>query len=305
MTWFSYKKINESSLSYPFVKRSISKFTPNDPIDEGTWLFVDVKGLDIDKYYDQSLNLVLDPSSYIVVYEDDIDGESNVFIPVECVINNNILYFKTAEYHGSGIEIPQKYSIYYRTPNIRYIVPVGSSFQVTTVGEAAYNADLAAIDLTTYQVELDSNYSYGFSFVNAAYDWNNGLSKTVGAKSYFTFTGPSLEIYGSKGTDYGKFKLKIVSYGNQATPESSIVLDWVTIDCYNSYYSANELLFSTSGLPSGKCTAELELISDYNILSSDRNIKLNSYQFSYYIDLTLGSEELTEQATFVSLGSLR
>ena len=199
----------------------------------------------------------------------------------------------------------KKYSIYYRTPNIRYVIPNGSFYEVADISQAIYNATFETIDLTTYEVSLSSSYSYNFSFLNQAYDWNNGSSKTVGAKCYFTFTGPFLELYGSKGTDHGKFRIKIISYGNQSTPESSIFLDWTSVDCYNSYYSDNELLFSTSGIPSSKCLAEIELVPDTNILSSDRIIRLNSYQFSYFVDLVLGSEELTEEVTFISLGSLK
>lgn len=303
MSWFSYRKENSIVDSYPYVKRSISRFTPADTLEVGTWLFVDVKGLDIDKYYNQSSVLIEDQSSYLVVYEDYIDGTTNTFVPVECVINNDILYFKTAEEHSSGTQIGKQYSIYYRTPNIRYIDSNLGFFEVGQALGAPFAVNFTSIDLTTFEVFLDSIYSYSFSFVNQAYDWDDGLAKRIGAKAYLTFSGPDFELYGSKGPDYGKIKLKIVSYGDEAAPVSKLVLDTV-VDLYYQTYSNNELLFSSSSLLYGKYSMELEVLASSNILSTGNQVKLNSYQFSYYVPLTLGKEELTDNSIFISLGGL-
>ena len=102
MTWFKYFKQGESTTySYPLVKRTINKFTPNDKILKNTWLFIDVTDLEIEKYYNSSLNLLDDHSSYLVVYE-TIGSESGM-VPVNNIINNNHRCFNIVKGHFSGI----------------------------------------------------------------------------------------------------------------------------------------------------------------------------------------------------------
>lgn len=322
MTWFSYKKQGETSFSYPYVKRKISKFTPMDIIAEGTWLFVDVSDLDIDQKVNAQLVKTTDASAYVVVYESSIEsstsvlsyedgttGESNFFLPVESVVNNNVLYFKAAEDHLSNEEITFTYAVYYHTPNLRYIAPVESVdsfyYQVTTSAAAPFDSSFSSVDRSSFEVTLDSTTYYNFSFVNQAFDWDSGLSSTAGAKAYLSFTGPLIELYCSKGPDFGKFRLKIISTGNDATPNSIVNVDWTVIDLYSSSYQENVLVYSIDNLRDGNCSLEIEVLAGKNTLSSGNKVKLNSYQFSYNVELTLGSEELTEQTTFVSLGSLR
>jgi hypothetical protein len=47
MAWFKYYKQNSSTVSYPYVKRTFSKFTPKDTLATGTWLFIDVSTYEI------------------------------------------------------------------------------------------------------------------------------------------------------------------------------------------------------------------------------------------------------------------
>ena len=72
MTWFKYFKQGESTTySYPLVKRTINKFTPNDKILKNTWLFIDVTDLEIEKYYNSSLNLLINTEDdhYLIIHQ--------------------------------------------------------------------------------------------------------------------------------------------------------------------------------------------------------------------------------------------
>ena len=305
MTWFKYFKQGESTAySYPLVKRTINKFTPNDKILKNTWLFIDVTDLEIEKYYNSSLNLLDDHSSYLVVYE--TIGSDFEFTPVNNIINNNTLYFQAAEDHAADIETISQYSIYYKTGNLRYIKLFNSEdYQVTSQGQAQFNSLFSEVDITDYDVVAGSESSYNFSFINPNIDWDNGLSSNAGAKLYFTFTGPSIQIYGNKGPDYGKFKFKLTGLQNTQFPNMELELDWTTVDCYNSTSQENVLLYENNDLNYRDYNLELQTIADKNIISSGNNVKISSYSFSYNLYLTINKEEISDQAVFVSIGGIR
>lgn len=305
MTWFKYFKQGESSTySYPLIKRTINKFTPNDKILKDTWLFIDVTDLEIQKYYNSSLNLLDDHSSYLVVYE--IIGSYSGMVPVNNIINNNILYFQAAEDHEAGVETISQYSIYYKTPNLRYIKLLDSeNYQVTSEEQAQFNSLFSEVDITDYDVVAGSESSYNFSFINPNLDWDNGLASNPGSKLYLTFTGPSIQIYGAKGPDYGKFKFKLTGLQNAQFPNMELELDWTTVDCYNSAFQENVLLYENNNLNYRDYNLELQTVADKNILSSGNNVKISSYSFSYNLYLTINKEQISDQAVFVSIGGIR
>lgn len=305
MTWFKYFKQGESSTySYPLIKRTINKFTPNDKILKDTWLFIDVTDLEIQKYYNSSLNLLDDDSSYLVVYE--IIGSYSGMVPVNNIINNNILYFQAAEDHEAGVETISQYSIYYKTPNLRYIKLLDSeNYQVTSEEQAQFNSLFSEVDITDYDVVAGSESSYNFSFINPNLDWDNGLASNPGSKLYLTFTGPSIQIYGAKGPDYGKFKFKLTGLQNAQFPNMELELDWTTVDCYNSAFQENVLLYENNNLNYRDYNLELQTVADKNILSSGNNVKISSYSFSYNLYLTINKEQISDQAVFVSIGGIR
>lgn len=305
MTWFKYFKQGESTTySYPLIKRTINKFTPNDKILKDTWLFIDVTDLEIQKYYNSSLNLLDDNSSYLVVYE--TIGSDSGMVPVNNIINNNTLYFQAAEDHEADIETISQYSIYYKTPNLRYIKLLNSeNYQVTSAEQAQFNSLFTEVDITDYDVVAGSESSYNFSFINANLDWNNGLSSNPGSKLYLTFSGPSIQIYGNKGPDYGKFKLKLTGLQNTEFPNMSLELDWTVVDCYNTTLQENVILYENNDLNHRDYNLELQTITDKNIISSGNNIKISSYSFSYNLYLTIDKEQISDQAVFVSIGGIR
>jgi hypothetical protein len=305
MTWFKYFKQGESTnYSYPFIKRIINKFTPNDTISKNTWLFADVTDLEIEKYYNSSLDLLNDNSSYLVVYE--TVGSDSDMVPVNNVIHNNTLYFQAAEDHEGNVETLKQYSIYYKTPNLRYIKKYNTEdYQITSSSEAEFNSLFSEVDLTSYEVSAGSESSYNFSFINPNLDWNNGLSSNPGSKLYLTFTGPSIQIYGNKGPDYGKFKLKLTGLQNAEFPNMALELDWTIVDCYNTTLQENVILYENNDLNYRDYNLELQTITDKNIVSSGNNIKISSYSFSYNLYLTIDKEQISDQAVFVSISGIR
>lgn len=305
MSWFRYLKTEEGDFYYPYAKRVISKFTPNSLIAKDQWLFVDVSDLDIDYYYNDSLEKVIDESSYLVVYETSLESETGTGQPVACVIDDGILYFKAAEDHAADLETPKVYSIYYRTPNIRYMTTLEDSdpqeYIITTAENGLYNSDISEVDQTAYSVDLSATGYYNFSFINNSVDWVNGSTKVSGAKAYINFSGPNFELYGSKGPDFGKFRIKLVSFSNANDPTTKLELDWYIVDLYSSTFQEDVVLFSSQALPFKECSLELEVIYDKNILSSDYSVKLNRFEFSFNPYLKIGKELLFDQAVFSSV----
>ena len=82
-------------------------------------------------------------------------------------------------------------------------------------------------------------------------------------------------------------------------------LDWTTVDCYNSTSQENVLLYENNDLNYRDYNLELQTIADKNIISSGNNVKISSYSFSYNLYLTIGKEEISDQAVFVSIGGIR
>lgn len=312
MPWFRYLKGTESlginspntNYSYPYLKRQINKFTPKDTLQSGTWLFLDISTLDIDTYLNGELDKIVDSSSYIVVYEHPTND--NDFTPVKTIINNGVLYFQTATTHQANTEIEKQYCIYYQTPNIRYIKSVNnggvSDYQIVDPSTAMYDVNFSEVDLTSFNVDIFSNSFYNFSFING---WRDGISIVDNAKLFLTFSGPSLELYGTKGPSYGKLKLKIIGLPNNEFPTNSIDLDWTEIDCYQNTLVENVLLFSTNELLYRDYNLELEVLNSKNILSSSNSIKISSYSFSYNPYLQIGNEFLTDSVAYVKIGGFR
>lgn len=312
MVWFRYLKTSETlgttspnqNYSYPYLKRVIKKFTPKDTLSSGTWLFIDVEDLEIDTYLSSTLDTTVDPSSYLVVYEHPTN--QNDFTPVKTIIYNNILYFQTPVEHLANQEISKQYSIYYKTPNLRYIKAVSNGgqidYQVTTSNLATFDVEYSEVNSLSYSVGLSSSSFYNFSFING---WENGSSIENNAKLFLNFSGPSISIYGSKGPNFGKFKLRIIGLQNENFPINSIDVDWIEVDCYQTESVNNTILYSKNNLSYRDYNLELEISNSKNILSSSNNIKLSSYSFSYNPYLELETELITDSVAYVKIGGIR
>jgi len=311
MTWFKYLKDTENinpitrntSYSYPLCKRSLKKITPKDTLSVGTWLFVDISEININKYYDDQINIQEDETSYIVVYE-SLSSQVQ-YTPVESVIVDNILFFKTAEQHNASEEISKQYSIYYNSKNIRKINSVNNGgqtdYQINLL-DSPYYSDQSDVDLTTIDVYPDSSYYYSFSYLNG---WDNGTATAVGAKLYATFTGPNFYLYGNIGKNFGKFRYKLIGLINKKYMNSSEEISWTTVDCYSSENKYNQLLLQLSNLKYRDYQLYIEVINDKNILSTGNNINISSYSFTYNTYNIYEDELINPDTVFVSSGNIK
>ena len=298
MAWFKYYDFDGNYI-YPNLRKKINFSELKENISKDSWIFLNVKDLDIDIYYQLNKTSseftqtpTVDQDSYLVVYEDR-SSEVFEFTPVKTHIVNDILYFKAAEDHVKNMEIKKQYSLYYKTPGLKSIKKrtQDSFYQSCEETEAEFITSEEDVNTSADIRNINSNNYYNLSFINNESNWNAGVSKNTGASLMGTFTGPNIKIYCDKGPDYGKFKMRIISYDENANNE--IVLDWQEIDLYNQIKEENILVFSKTNLLFKNYF--FEIISNYekNILSSDGKINIKSYSFSLNNYLTLEKEEIS------------
>lgn len=162
------------------------------------------------------------------------------------------------------------------------------------------------VDTDQYLVDLNSDSSYNFSFINAVTNWENGLSNKPNSKIYMNFTGPKFTLYGTKGPDYGKFRIKFTALSKDINTANYLALDWQTIDLFSSTYKNNEVLFTKTDFEEKDYFAELETLSSKNILSTGNNVQISSYSFSYNLYLEIGKEQINQSNnTFTLIGGVR
>ena len=312
MAWLKYLKENESispssvnsNYSYATCKRFMNTFTPRDTLPQGSWLFVNIENLNINTYQDASIEQSTDDLSYIVVYE-----TTDEFVPVKSVINGNYLYFQTAEIHEETEEIASRYAVYYCSKNLRKLNPIDNGgeldYQISSITNPYY-AEYNEVSTNTFEVDLDSDLSYNFSFINSFDDWKNGTTNKPGAKVYISFSGPSIILKGGRGPQNGKLNLRIISLADQNNPKASVAVDWTTIDTFASVAESNYTLYSFDELEERDYIAEIEVLHDKNTSSSGNAISISSYLFKYNVYLTLGKELINQiDNTFTSLGGIR
>lgn len=300
-----------TNYSYPNVRRKLSRFIPSDLIGTGTWLSVNLNSMNLDTYADQNLQDTYDESSYLLVYQSDEYGLD--LLPTKSLIHDGVLYFQAAATHLPGVPTYGEYYLYYHTPNIRYVEGYQNGpeifddpfdYRIVDPEDAPYVVDIDDVDDLTYEVTLDSDSSYNFSFVNSQSDWTQGQTKLPGAKLYLTFTGPSISIYGSKGPDFGKVKITLTGLSNQATPNTEVEEKDIIVDCYSQTFEQNVLLFSRTSqdLSYRDYTLELVVIPEKNQLSTGNRFKVSSYRFNYNIYSQFESEEINKDLTLFSSG---
>lgn len=312
MTWLKYFKENETvsstvineNYSYPICKRFLDSFIPRDTLPKDSWLFASIDGLNINTYQNSSILIEEDDSSYIVVYE-----FSDSFTPVKTVINDNYLYFQTAEQHNAKEKILGRYAVYYNSKNLRKIHEVDNAGQVdyqVSSSDNPYYAQYSEVYNNTFEVDLNSDLSYNFSFINSFEDWDNGKSKKVGAKVYISFSGPSIIIKGSRGPENGKLRLKVIGLSGKNYPTSNVQVDWVVIDTYSSKFEDNYIIYQNDNLEERDYILEIEVINEKNQSSSGNLISISSYLFKYNLYLKLGKELINQiDNSFTLLGGIR
>lgn len=303
MSWFKYlKDVSSSNFYSPPVKRKLKRISPVDDIPEGTWLYVNVENLNLNKKLDLDLSTTDDSNSYIVVYEDEVS--ENYYKPVKTQIVGNRLFFAAAEDHARNEIISHTYIVYYMANGIK-----GLSSNVSN-GATSYYLDpseLAETYVATddvedfeYIIEPGSNSYYNFSFINSSDTWRNASSSQEGAVFHVIFSGPTLSLNGYKGPNGGKINVSVTPIDPNASISDS--REYV-VDCYSQGVQENVELFRTSSLKSQDYKASFTISSSSNINSSGTYIKINSYSFNYNGYFTIGEELLKNDIRTISLGA--
>lgn len=169
-----------------------------------------------------------------------------------------------------------------------------------------YYGFFSNVNTDQYLVDLNSSSSYNFSFINAISDWDNGLSTKTNSKLYMNFTGPKFTLYGSKGPDYGKFRIKFTVLSKNINTPNYLALDWQIIDSFSSSYKENEVLFNKIDFEEKDYFVELETLNSKNIISTGNNVKISSFSFSYNVYLEIGNEQINQNNNiFTLIGGVR
>lgn len=167
-----------------------------------------------------------------------------------------------------------------------------------------YYAAYDELELTDFYVNINSNSSYNFSFLDLENSWKNGESSKPSSKLYVTFSGPKFILYGAKGPDFGKFRFKITGFANTEFITTQDEVDWQIIDCYNEVAINNTILYENYDLNLRDYVLELQVLDDKNIKSKGNRIKVNEYMFTYNVYARIGNEQISDRPAFKKDGWL-
>ena len=303
MSWFKYlKDVSSSNYYSPPVRRKIKRIRPVDDIPEGTWLYVDIEGLNLNKKLDIDLSTTDDDSSYIVVYENDVLEDT--YKPVKTQIVGNRLFFAAAEDHVRNETISNTYIVYYMANGIKGLSSNVSNGVTSYYLDSSELADtyvsLGDVEDFEYIIEPGSNSYYNFSFINSLETWKNASSSQEGATFHLIFSGPTLSLNGYKGPNAGKLNVSITPIDPNASNSDS--REYV-IDCYSQNVQEDVEIFRTYSLKSQDYRASFTISSSSSINSSGTYIKINSYSFNYNGYFTIGEELLKNDIRTISLGA--
>jgi hypothetical protein len=324
MAWFKYLKntynIDSSTPTAEYgsapLRRRVLLDNLQENIEENEVIYVDLGEKLISSYISTDLSTASNDDSYIVVYEDE---ESDAYAtPVKSKVLNNIIYFKAAEKHNKNADTSRYYSVYYGNNGIKYLEEyLTLDDQVVfkqiddfdlLIYEDGIFLDLAAEEAETYSysAEIDSSSkSYKLALYNNGIDWKDNTSTNSGSKAFGVFDGPGFQINGSVGPDFGKFKIRILSFYEDNSISRNIALDWTEIDCYNASAINDTIIYSNSSLEYQKYIFELEVLTDKNIMSTSNSIRIDKYMFSPNYKLTYEKEEFNPDLAFIKIGGIR
>jgi hypothetical protein len=160
------------------------------------------------------------------------------------------------------------------------------------------------VEFTDFYVDINSNSSYNFSFLDLENSWKNGESLKPLSRLYITFSGPKFVLYGSKGFNFGKFRFRVTGFANYLFQANQLEIDWQTIDCYSPNEISDTILYENYNLNLRDYVLELEVLEDKNVKSSGNRIKVNKYMFTYNVYAQIGNEEISDKPAFKKDGWL-
>jgi hypothetical protein len=326
MAWFTFLQASQDAtpaiLQTP-LRRELIIDNIEDPFNQGDILSVKLNGKKINKKLDGSLTEVTDANSYLVVYEDFVND--SFFEPVESSIVDDVLYFKAYEDGGPDIFSTKKYSIYYGLNNInnleylgdgiyKQVIEGGSGIEILPEeGEEDPEPELGVsyilseedIESGLFSATEDSPKSYQLALYDKGISWVDNKSQKIGAKAFGVFDGPKLYIYGDKGPDFGKFRIRITKVDSDNNFVNTIALDWQTIDCFARDLNEQIIFESTEELGYERYLFEIETILEKNPSSTSNSVVIRSYEFipNYKIEIT--NEQINPSIAFIRIGGIK
>jgi hypothetical protein len=330
MAWFTFLQASQdatpATIQTP-LRRELIIDNIEDPFNEGDILSVKLNGKKINKKLDGTLTEITDTNSYLVVYEDFTND--SFFEPVESLIVDDVLYFKAYEDGGPDIFSTKKYSIYYGLNNINNLEYLGDGIYQQVIeedfgtgilpvpeegeGEAEPEPELGVsyilseedIELGLFNATEDSPKSYQLALYDKGVSWVNNKSQKIGAKAFGVFDGPKLYIYGDKGPDFGKFRIRITKVDSDNNFVNTIALDWQTVDCFARDLNEQIIFESTEELGYERYLFEIETILEKNPSSTSNSVVIRSYEFipNYKIEIT--NEQINPLVAFIRIGGIK
>jgi hypothetical protein len=326
MAWFTFLEASEAAtpatLQTP-LRRELIIDNIEDPFSQGDILSINLNGKKINKKLDGTLTEVSDNTSYLVVYEDF--ANDSFFQPVESVIVDDVLYFKAYEDGGPDIFSTKKYSIYYGLNNINNLEYLGDGIYQQVIQEdfgigilpvegeeepepelgVSYILSEENIDFALFSATEESTKSYQLALYDKGVSWVDNKSQKIGAKAFGVFDGPKLYIYGDKGPDFGKFRIRITKVDTNNNFVNTVALDWQTVDCFARDLNEQIIFESTEELGYERYLFEIETILEKNPSSTSNSVSIRSYEFipNYKIEIT--NEQINPSVAFIRIGGIK
>lgn len=305
MAWIPVYKASSQLVDLPF-KSTISINSLSKNIDAGEQVYADLQNKVLNKKVSSNLEEQTDDYSYLVVYEDNTDED--FFVPVKSKIVDNLVYFETFEKIEKDSISDRYYAIYYGVKNIKYVQKTtdnqNNEIYVIPDNPTSSNYHIQSIDNYPY-IANENSELYSLAYYNSGTDWIDGVSKKIGAKAFGFFEGPRLKIIGSKGKQYGTFRIRIFAFLDDETISPSTSLDWTEIDCYSGSELANQVLFEKQDLSYDKYIFEIETLPTKNISSDRFDVKIDSYMFSPDYGLIISGQNINLNVAFVTIAGVR
>jgi hypothetical protein len=328
MGWFTFLQASQDAtpaiLQTP-LRRELIIDNIEDPFNEGDILSIKLNGKKINKKLDGTLTEVIDANSYLVVYEDFTDD--SFFEPVKSLIVDDVLYFKAYEDGGPNIFSTKKYSIYYGLNNINNLEYLGDGiykqvieqdldpevFPDSEEGEQepepqvgiSYILSEEDIEFGLFRTTENSGKSYQLALYDKGVSWINNKSQKIGAKAFGVFDGPKLYIYGDKGPDFGKFRIRITKVDSDNNFINTIALDWQTVDCFARDLNEQIIFELTEELGYERYLFEIETILEKNSSSTSNSITIRSYEFIPNYKIQITNEQINPSVAFIRIGGIK
>ena len=321
MTWFNYYTSGALTTSVtPPVRRLIVFPFLTDNLKTGDWVGIHLENYNIGQVFSYSSGSVVqsfDQDSFVVVYE-TISAKTVTYSGVD---SDNVLYFKSVTDVDKGSKPQGSYYLYYHSDNVQYIQLSGSNYISTlNSGQSSYIASISAsgnnnLNYYSHSVQKEplNTRDARIGYFGDPSVWINGQSSFPGSKVIGSFSGPRLKIYGDKGPDKGKIKIKITKTTPSANGQS-VVKEENNIDLYSQTVNLNTNIYTFNVLEITTLTKEeqysdysfeIELLQEKNPLSSQTSLNITGYAFSKNYNLVLNAEEIDSSIAFVSTGAIR